>query len=53
MIPEGMRDVLPAEARELHALEELMRMRFAAFGYHEVRTPVIEFAETLEQAMTT
>lgn len=50
MIPEGMRDVLPAEARELHALEELMRMRFAAFGYHEVRTPVIEFAETLEQA---
>jgi ATP phosphoribosyltransferase regulatory subunit len=50
MIPEGMRDVLPAEAAELHALEELLRARFAAFGYREVRTPVIEFVETLEQA---
>jgi len=50
MIPEGMRDVLPAEAAELHALEELLRARFVAYGYREVRTPVIEFVETLEAA---
>lgn len=50
MIPEGMRDVLPAEAAALHALEELLRARFAAYGYGEVRTPALEFLETLELA---
>jgi len=33
MIPEGMRDVLPAEAAQLHAIEEILRGRFAAYGY--------------------
>jgi len=50
MIPEGMRDVLPAEAAELHAIEAVARVRFAAYGYREVRTPALEFAETLELA---
>ena len=50
MIPEGMRDVLPAEAAELHVIENVLRARFAAYGYGEVRTPVLEFAETLEAA---
>jgi ATP phosphoribosyltransferase regulatory subunit len=50
MIPEGMRDVLPAEAAQLHAIEEILRGRFAAYGYLEVRTPALEYAETLEVA---
>jgi ATP phosphoribosyltransferase regulatory subunit len=50
MIPEGMRDVLPGEAAELHAIEAVLRARFAAYGYGEVRTPTLEFAETLELA---
>ncbi len=50
MIPEGMRDVLPGEAGELHAIEAGLRARFAAYGYGEVRTPTLEFAETLELA---
>ena len=50
MIPEGMRDVLPGEAAELHAIEAGLRARFAAYGYGEVRTPALEFAETLELA---
>ncbi len=50
MIPEGMRDVLPGEYAELHAVEELLRARFAAYGYDEVHTPTLEFAETLERA---
>jgi ATP phosphoribosyltransferase regulatory subunit len=50
MIPEGMRDVLPAEAAELHAIEAVLRTRFVAYGYGEVRTPALEFAETLELA---
>ncbi len=50
MIPEGMHDVLPGEAAELHAIESTLRARFAAYGYGEVRTPALEFAETLELA---
>jgi ATP phosphoribosyltransferase regulatory subunit len=50
MIPEGMRDVLPAEAAEVHAVEEALRARFGRYGYGEVRTPTVEFADTLERA---
>lgn len=50
MIPEGMRDVLPPETQRLRAVEDLLRARFAAYGYGEVRTPWLEFAETLQAA---
>ncbi len=50
MIPEGMRDVLPAEVAEVHAIEELLRRRCACYGYGEVRTPTLEFAEMLQRA---
>ncbi len=50
MIPEGMRDVLPPETAELRAIENALCRRFEAFGYGEVRTPWLEFAETLEAA---
>jgi ATP phosphoribosyltransferase regulatory subunit len=50
MIPEGMRDVLPSESAELHAIDEAVRGRFAAYGYGEVRTPTLEFADTLASA---
>ena len=50
MIPEGMRDVLPPEASQLRALEAALAQRFAAYGFEEVRTPTLEFAETLELA---
>ncbi len=50
MIPDGMRDVLPPEAAELRVLEDALRRRFALYGYGEVRTPALEFAQTLEEA---
>jgi ATP phosphoribosyltransferase regulatory subunit len=50
MIPEGMRDVLPPESGRLRAVEDSLRARFAAYGYGEVRTPWLEFAETLQSA---
>ena len=50
MIPEGMRDVLPPESQRLRAVEDRLRARFAAYGYGEVRTPWLEFADTLEAA---
>jgi ATP phosphoribosyltransferase regulatory subunit len=40
--------VLPPETAQLRAVEAALAQRFAAYGYDEVRTPTLEFAETLE-----
>jgi len=48
VIPEGMRDVLPPEAAELRAIEQIVLARFAAYGYGEVRPPALEYPETME-----
>jgi ATP phosphoribosyltransferase regulatory subunit len=48
MIPEGMRDVLPPESGQLRAVEAALCRRFEAYGYGEVRTPWLEYAETFE-----
>lgn len=50
MIPEGMRDILPPETRQRRDVEAVLRRRFDAYGYGEVITPWLEFAETLEVA---
>jgi ATP phosphoribosyltransferase regulatory subunit len=49
LIPEGMRDVLPAEAAELRAIERIVLERFRAYGYGEVRPPALEYPETIER----
>ena len=49
MIPEGMRDVLPPEAAELRAIEQIVLARFGAYGYGEVRPPALEYPETMER----
>ncbi len=48
MIPEGMRDVVPPETGQLRAIEATLCRRFQAYGYGEVRTPWLEYAETLD-----
>ena len=50
MIPEGMRDVLPPEAAELRAIEQVVLARFGAYGYGEVRPPALEYPETMERS---
>jgi ATP phosphoribosyltransferase regulatory subunit len=45
-----MRDVLPAEAAALHVLGETWRGRFEAYGYGEVQTPILEYADTFALA---
>ena len=50
MIPEGMRDILPPETGQRRSVETILRRRFDAYGYGEVITPWLEFAETLEVA---
>ena len=48
MIPEGMQDILPAEVGQMQGIERAVCERFAAYGYEEVRLPILEFAETFE-----
>lgn len=45
-VPEGMRDLLPAEARRRSAVEAALREEFRRWGYQEVVTPTLEFLET-------
>jgi len=49
VIPEGMQDILPAEVAQLRGIEAAVRARFTAYGYEEVRLPILEFAETFER----
>ena len=49
-LPVGSRDVLPAEATELRAIEAALTARFAAWGYREVVTPALEFASVMDRA---
>ena len=46
-IPQGTRDVLPDEMRELRLLSERMRACFERAGYGEVWTPALEYEEVL------
>jgi ATP phosphoribosyltransferase regulatory subunit len=46
-IPQGTRDVLPDEMRELRSLSERMRACFEREGYGEVWTPALEYEEVL------
>ena len=46
-IPYGTRDFLPREAAEKRGVERALTALFAAWGYDEVVTPVIEFLATL------
>ncbi len=43
--PKGMKDVTPKDSHKWQYIEALMRRRCAAFGYSEVRTPVLEHTE--------
>ncbi|MBI3071315.1 MAG: histidine--tRNA ligase [Deltaproteobacteria bacterium] len=41
----GMNDLLPEASAKWHRVESAARRTFAAFGYREVRTPIIESTE--------
>ena len=49
-LPAGGKDVLAVEAQELRAVEAALRERFTRYGYREVMTPVLEFAEVIDRA---
>jgi histidyl-tRNA synthetase len=43
--PRGTRDLLPPESRLWHAVEDVARGVFGAFGGDEIRTPIFEATE--------
>lgn len=44
-LPRGFRDILPTEARELHALERTLMATFESYGYVPLEPPSVEFAQ--------
>ena len=54
-LPRGFRDILPTEARELHAIERTLMSAFAQYGYVPLEPPTVEFAQsavTLDERRT-
>jgi len=45
-LPRGFRDILPTEARELHAIERTLMNAFAQYGYVPLEPPTVEFADS-------
>jgi len=45
--PKGTRDILPNEVKQYQYIEDQLRKNFEQWNYSEVRSPTIEFVETL------
>ncbi len=45
--PKGTKDYLPIEVKCYRYIEEKLRENFELWGYNEIRSPTIEFVETL------
>lgn len=45
--PKGTRDILPNEVTQYQYIEDQLRKNFEQWNYNEVRSPTIEFVETL------
>ena len=49
--PRGMRDLLPAEAAALDALQAVVQARALRYGYPRMATPVVESAEVFRRTV--
>ena len=47
-VPTGMQDTLPGECARKRALEGELRALFAASGYQEIETPILEYYRALD-----
>jgi ATP phosphoribosyltransferase regulatory subunit len=45
--PKGTKDYLPSEVKRYRYIEDELRKNFKIWGYHEIRSPTIEFVEAL------
>lgn len=48
-IPTGMQDTLPGECEARNKLEEKFRCLFRTHGYREIKTPILEYYDTLSE----
>lgn len=51
LMPGGVRDLLPGEARRKRHLEDKLLRLFSSWGYQEVVTPTFEYYEVLAPAL--
>ena len=49
--PRGMNDVLPADIAGWHRLEGVARELFAAYGYQEIRVPIVEHTALFKRSI--
>lgn len=47
---KGTKDILPAEVRRWQRIESIFRSVTHAFGYDEIRTPIIEYSELFQRS---
>ncbi len=47
----GMKDILPDETPEWRHLEEVVRQLLDAYGYHEIRMPLVEKTELFKRSI--
>ncbi len=47
----GMNDILPSEIAGWHFLEDTLRQLLTAYGYEEIRTPIIEMSELFHRSI--
>ncbi len=48
---KGMRDLLGDELRWFQRIEETAHRIFSAHGYHEIRTPILEYTEVFKRSV--
>ncbi|MGA1414184.1 MAG: histidine--tRNA ligase [Candidatus Kapaibacteriota bacterium] len=47
----GTKDILPQEISSWHAIEQIIRSLTAQYGYQEIRTPIMEYAEVFKRSV--
>jgi len=47
----GTKDILPLEISSWQALEQIIRLLTAQYGYQEIRTPIMEYAEVFKRSV--
>ena len=50
-VVRGMKDILPLEAPRWHHVEDSARAVFEAYGYQEMRTPILEHTELFRRSI--
>lgn len=50
-LPQGVRDILPEEARKIGSVESVLLETFDRYGFEKIITPLLEYAEVLSLGM--